>query len=147
MTPMGSRSVPMPGPEVSGALVPYAGQRAGDVHHLAVGERLGERVGHPVDRPLGPQGDQPQTGAVEVQLELTAPDLAQLGGAVGDRRRGPGHALYAVVLADLAGVDDHAVGAVAVLGAVVDVVDARAVAAVGAAREADRRIHHGEPGP
>src|SRR5215208_3208282 len=87
--------------------------RAGDGHHLLLGERLEQGVGDPVRRLGGAPRHQAQPVTREVQLVLTAADAALLGRLVEDRRVPPGGALQAVVLAVRVGAPhDHAVRAV-----------------------------------
>ena len=127
----------------NGLLLAQSLQRGGDADHLARTQRLGERVGHPVDRALGPPGDEPQAAPVVVELELAAVDLAGLRRVVEDRRLAPGRALDAVVLADDALGDDEPVGAVLLAALVLDAVDPRLGAGVaraaGSAASGSRR--------
>ena len=88
------------------------GHRRGDAHHLLVGQRAQQRVGHPVDRVALAEGDHAQLAAVEIQGIGATVDGAVAVRAGQDRRVEPVHALDAVVLARLAQLDHHAVGAV-----------------------------------
>ena len=69
-----------------GLLLAEPPQRGGDPDHLVLAQRLGERVGDPVDGALRPPRDEPQPAAVVVQLELAAVDPAGLRRVVEDRR-------------------------------------------------------------
>src|SRR6188472_2381755 len=116
MTPMGSRSGAMEAAaKATGRLLrAHALQRPRDRQHLLIGERLRERVRHPVDGLRGAPGDEPQAGAVVEEL-VRAPAHAQvLAGVVEDRRRLPARALHAVELALEAGGHDDPVSAIAV---------------------------------
>src|SRR5918994_888682 len=87
-------------------------RRGGDRHHLLLAERLKQRVLQPVDAALRAPRDHAQPVAVEMQLVLAATDLAGLRRVAQRWRVLPGSALDAVVLADQALLDDHAVGRV-----------------------------------
>src|SRR5215211_1762604 len=129
MTPIGSRScVLIERLSLAAArrlLLAHAAQRRRDRDHLTGAERLGQRVGDPVDRAPRPPRDETQAPAVVVELELAAVDPAGLGRVVEDRRLAPGRPLDAVVLADHALGDGEPVGAVALAALVLDRVDAR----------------------
>src|SRR5688572_14782985 len=111
MTPMGSRGASaMAAGQPSGLLLAQAAQRGGDADHLRRAERLVERVRHPVDAARGLPGDDPHLATGAVDAEAAAVDAARLARVVEDRRRLPGHALHAVVLADAAVVEGEPVG-------------------------------------
>src|SRR5215210_3263271 len=151
MTPIGSRSgVLMARFSLAfarpGSLLAEPPQRGGDGDHLARAQRLRERVGDPVDRPLRAPRDEAQPAPVVVQLELATVDPAGLGGVVQDRRRPPGHSLDPVVLADDALGDDQAVRAMALALLVADRVGPRLGAGVARALVAQDREVEREAG-
>src|SRR5436305_15288311 len=102
MTPMGSRPADMRPRRLLAAargLLTDALQRARDVHHLRVRKLLGERVGDPVDGARGLPRDEAYAVTVEIALVGAAAHAHLVGRVVEDRRRHPGRALDAVVLA------------------------------------------------
>src|SRR5215208_7954541 len=142
MTPIGSLFVVWLMSGRSGYRAPLLLQtreRLGDREHLALVERLGERVRHPIDGAARLPGDEPQPAPVVVELELAPAGLAHLVRVVEDRRVLPGHALDAVVLAGEALGDHEPVGLVLLALLVADRVDARLGARVGGAARAQRR--------
>src|SRR3712207_6720713 len=87
-------------------------QRSGDADHLLRAERLGQRVGHPVDRLAGPPGDEPDALAVAEDHELAPVADDRVVRVVENRRLPPRGALDAVVLADDALREHEPVGVV-----------------------------------
>src|SRR3954468_2985842 len=95
MTPIGSRS------GIGGGELPERPRGVRDRQHLALGQRLRQRVADPVDRVVGLPGDDPRVGAVAVDPEDAIADLLDLARAAEDRRVLPAESLEADVLADL----------------------------------------------
>src|SRR5215208_6564123 len=94
MTPIGWRSG-MTG-EATHGVQPWSSEslgRARDFQHLLLGQRLEQRVRHPVHRLRRSPGHEPHPVAVHVDVVLAAPDLLGLVCALEDRRVLPLRAL------------------------------------------------------
>src|SRR5512132_965491 len=108
--------------------------RPRDREHLLVVQRPQEGVGHPIGPASRAPGHELQTAAVVEQLVGPPARAHAATGIVEDRRRAPIGPLDAVVLPDPALVGDDPIGAVALAGAIDDVVGARVVDPVAARR-------------